>query len=289
MDNIEKVYSRGEVIIREGEQDKAIYLLKSGKLGVLKGDRLVAEIGNPGVFFGEMSVLLDQPRSVTVKALTPCVVEMYEADIDTLIGNHPQTSRLILRTLAERLVETTTRLYRCMLAWDEYRTSISTPSTTSFEDLAATDNRIIERALELVNDTDLVAALLGTTPRVRNKFFSNMSRRKAEVIKQDMHVAISFLTRRAVESAKLRILKKIAALASSELDSIEIKRIGEILVEMQLITASQLSRTLEKQKEGDIFRHRRLGEIMIEGGLITVEELDKALEAQQMKLGPRTQ
>lgn len=209
---MEKAYSRGEIIIREGEQDKALYLLKSGKLGILKSDRLVAEISSPGMLFGETSILLDQPRSATVKALTPCVVEVYQVDIDEMLENQPQIIKLTLRSLAERLVEATNKLYRCMLAEDKSRTAMSDSAAISFEDLATIDDRIIERVLELASNNDLVAALLGTTPRVRDKFFRNMSRRKADMIKEDMYIAISFLSQRAVESAKFRILKEIAAL-----------------------------------------------------------------------------
>ena len=218
---MEKVYSRGEILIREGEQDKALYMLKSGKLGVLKNGRLVAEITDPGVLFGEMSILLDQPRSATVKALTPCVVEVYEVDIDTLPESDPQVTRVILRALAKRLADTTTKLHLCMLAEDEHRTAVSGPSGISFEDLTVIDDGIIERVIELATNDDLVAALMGTTPRVRGKFFGNMSRGKAEAIREDMLIAVDFLTRSAVGAAKMRILKEIAALEESEPGSTE--------------------------------------------------------------------
>jgi len=214
---MEKAYSRGEIIIREGEQGKALYLLKSGRLGILKSDRLVAEITNPGTLFGETSMLLDQPRSATVKALTPCVVEVYEVGINELLGNQPQIIRLILESLAERLIEATNKLHRCMLAEDEDKTAISSLTAISFEDLAEIDDRIIKRVLGLASNNDLVAALLGTTPRVRDKFFRNMSRRKADMIKEDMYIAISFLSQKTVESAKFRILKEIAALRDRDL------------------------------------------------------------------------
>ena len=58
---MERIYNPGETIIKEGDQDRAVYLLKSGRLGILKRRRLVAEIGNPDASFGEMSVILDQP------------------------------------------------------------------------------------------------------------------------------------------------------------------------------------------------------------------------------------
>jgi hypothetical protein len=285
---MEKVYSRGEIIIKEGEQDKVLYLLKSGTLGILKSDRLVMEIRDSGTIFGEMSILLDQPRSATVKALTLCVVEVYEVDVDSLPEDHPQITNLILGSLAKRLAEATTKLYRCMLAEDENKAAILGSSATSFEDLTAIDDRAIEQVLKIASNDDLVAALLGATPRVRDKFFSNMSRRNVDRIKEDMYIAISFCTQRTVESAKLRILKEVAAFERSELDLAEAVRIGEILIKMRLITASQLQRWLQRQKEEDILRHKRLGEILVEFGLITEEERDTALKEQQRRLQHRT-
>jgi CRP-like cAMP-binding protein len=319
---MEKVYSRGEIIIREGEQDKALYLLKSGRLGILKSDRLISEIRKPGMLFGEMSILLDQPRSATVKALTPCVVEVYEGDTNALLENYPQATRLILKSLAERLVEATTKLHRYMIAEDEHKTGIPGSSSVSFEDLTAMDDRVIERVIESVSNDVLVAALLGTTPRVRNKFFSNMSRGKAHTIKEDMYVAISCLTQELVESAKLRILKKLDQIQRhgaeerrdkmrdedktkqqlidelmelrqrvEKFESLETGRglrIGEILMEMGCLTRLQLVRYLQKQKEEmenytREHRQKRLGEVLLESGIITEEDLHKALAEQQRR------
>jgi len=85
------------------------------------------------------------------------------------------------------------------------------------------------------------------------------------------------------ELAGLR--KEIAEFEESELDYMRGVRIGEVLVQMGCITASQLQRALQRQKEEDILRHKRLGEIMVEQGLITMEERDSALAKQKTMLG----
>lgn len=209
---MERIYSPGEIVIKEGEQDKALYLLKSGKLGVLKGERLVAEIANQGALFGEMSVILDQPRSATVKALTSCVVEVYSVGIDALARDHPRIVKLILRTLAERLAGTTARLRYYMLLRDEHKAVAPGSPIISLKDVTTVDDRIIERVITTVGNDDLVAALLGTTPAVRGKFFKNMSRRRINMIEEDMHIAIGICTRRAIGLAQERILKMIKEL-----------------------------------------------------------------------------
>jgi CRP-like cAMP-binding protein len=203
---MERTYNPGEIIIKEGDQDRAVYLLRSGKLAVLKGDRLIAEIEKPGALFGEMSIILNQPRSATVKALTPCVVEVYAGGINALIREQPNVTELILRTLAERLADTTTRLHSYMFDQDEGEIATLGPIVSSFRDLATVPNRVIQCVTSRVGNDDLVAALLGATPEVRNRFFKNMPEQKVKAFKEDMHIAIGICTLRIIESAQDRIL-----------------------------------------------------------------------------------
>lgn len=66
-------------IIIEGELTWGVYLLLSGAVGVYKTNKLtgtsydIGQIRDPG-FFGEMSLVDENPRSATVKALTDCVL-----------------------------------------------------------------------------------------------------------------------------------------------------------------------------------------------------------------------
>ena len=120
---MEKTYNPGDIMILEGAHDKGIFMLKSGKIGVLKGGKLVAEIAEPGTLFGEMSLILDQPRSATVKALTACVVEIYLVGLDGLIEEHPRMAKFILSTLAKRLAETTDRLHDYIAIQNKYESS----------------------------------------------------------------------------------------------------------------------------------------------------------------------
>jgi CRP-like cAMP-binding protein len=66
-----------ENIIIEGELSWGLYLVLQGRVGVYKNNKLtgetydVCELGE-GSFFGEMSLIDDNPRSATVRALTDC-------------------------------------------------------------------------------------------------------------------------------------------------------------------------------------------------------------------------
>ena len=58
-------------------------------------------------------------------------------------------------------------------------------------------------------------------------------------------------------------------------------KIGEILIDMRLLTDSQLTEFLDKQEASN---RKRFGEIMIEAGIITREQLDLAIDEQLRRL-----
>jgi CRP-like cAMP-binding protein/Zn-dependent protease len=63
-------YPPGETILREGRVGDAFYAIRSGQVEVLRGRRRVRVLG-PGAYFGEVALLLDVPRTASVRALTP--------------------------------------------------------------------------------------------------------------------------------------------------------------------------------------------------------------------------
>lgn len=99
-----RVYEPGTVIIQQGEpNDNIIYILISGALAVSRDDHPVAEIKQPGVFFGELSVLLNTPRSATVKALTESKVVAMPYDYHVFFVKFPNIAQKLMLTLAKRL------------------------------------------------------------------------------------------------------------------------------------------------------------------------------------------
>jgi len=69
----------GAVVIREGDPGSRFYVLTAGRAVVTRGDVHVAELG-PGNYFGEVALLLDQPRNATVTAATDLRVLILERD-----------------------------------------------------------------------------------------------------------------------------------------------------------------------------------------------------------------
>src|SRR5260370_5690735 len=78
----------GAMLCREDDPPGQVYLVLSGTLRVYRRDRKnllqnedLAELG-PGAIVGELSAILDQPRTASVEAITP--VKLLPIPIDQL-------------------------------------------------------------------------------------------------------------------------------------------------------------------------------------------------------------
>ena len=104
-------FPAGTTIVKEGDKGGPFYILIEGKCEVLKRDFPMTTLGKKGIIFGEMSMLLDIPRTATVKAYSD--VEAIEVNItlDNMLNHYPKTTKSIIRTLAKRVVHQTDVLY----------------------------------------------------------------------------------------------------------------------------------------------------------------------------------
>ena len=108
-DGIQQRVAAGALVIHEGQTTGHLYVLIEGRLEVVKGDTVVAVITEPGAVLGEMSVLLDQPHTATVRAASDSTV--YEiGDAASFLREQPAVALLIARLLAQRLNVATTYL-----------------------------------------------------------------------------------------------------------------------------------------------------------------------------------
>lgn len=102
-----KNFKSGDFLAREGEMSKSIYILVQGRIGVYKGKMKVSEFTEKGVIFGEMSSILSEKRTASLRALEDSLVIDFDKGIDYLIDEHPDIVKRILVSLAERLKKTT--------------------------------------------------------------------------------------------------------------------------------------------------------------------------------------
>jgi CRP/FNR family cyclic AMP-dependent transcriptional regulator len=99
---LERKLPAGTVLIHEGSKTGHLFVLLEGRLEVIKGDSVVAVLTEPGAMLGEMSVLLDQPHTATVRAAVDSVVYEFD-DAAAFLREQPAMALLIARLLAQRL------------------------------------------------------------------------------------------------------------------------------------------------------------------------------------------
>ncbi len=97
----------GDWLVREGERDRALYVLADGRLHAFVPGRAPRVIEGPATV-GELAFLDGRPRVAGLRALTHCEAERLSYDaFEALSARHPQLARDLLldvgRIVAARL------------------------------------------------------------------------------------------------------------------------------------------------------------------------------------------
>jgi sulfate permease, SulP family len=103
-------FEKGEVVFHEGDVGNGIYFILSGHVSVLAdgrnaepGQRRLATFSK-GVFFGDMAILEDEPRSATVRCKTDTrVLFMPKTDFQALADKEPVLATQMLLGIAREL------------------------------------------------------------------------------------------------------------------------------------------------------------------------------------------
>ncbi len=104
-------YEDKDIIIREGNSDIDFFILEQGALYVVKGGKKIAEITEPGVYFGEMAAITGEPRSASIVSKGRSQIKRFPGDkIYEVIENYPEVAKHLFRVIAIRLNDTNKRL-----------------------------------------------------------------------------------------------------------------------------------------------------------------------------------
>jgi CRP-like cAMP-binding protein len=128
-------FGPGEAIVREGEPGDCLYQVLQGRVEVLKAIGTARQVAvrqlGAGELFGEMTLLLDAPRSATVRALEECrLLRLNRASVAPLLQTQPE----LLQQLAEQVSRRRQEL-------DQLNQSDNEPAETS---LLATMRRLFQ-------------------------------------------------------------------------------------------------------------------------------------------------
>lgn len=74
-------FKQGDYIMHEGEHGETFYIIKSGKVEVLRkneeGKEEIIAALYPDNFFGEMALLSDKPRNASIRCIEDCQVYVF--------------------------------------------------------------------------------------------------------------------------------------------------------------------------------------------------------------------
>jgi signal transduction histidine kinase/ActR/RegA family two-component response regulator len=97
------LFEPGEKIINQGDIGNSMYVLLSGHVKVHDKEFTVAEI-EKGNFFGEFSLLDDEPRSLSITAMAPTVTgSIQRLQFYHLLDKYPDVTRDIIKVILKRL------------------------------------------------------------------------------------------------------------------------------------------------------------------------------------------
>jgi CRP-like cAMP-binding protein len=99
----EQDFTAGQFIVRQGQVGTGLYVVVDGSVEVVRGDDILATLGS-GEFFGEMSVIDQQPRFASVRASQPTrVLAMASWDFLALLEADPKIALNVIRGLVGRI------------------------------------------------------------------------------------------------------------------------------------------------------------------------------------------
>lgn len=101
----EQDFADGEVVFTQGEDSNHLFFIVSGEWEVLVNGRRVSVLSPSDVFMGEMSFLVKNKRTATVRALGPGrLIKISKQEFIETLKDKPYYALFLSRMLAERLV-----------------------------------------------------------------------------------------------------------------------------------------------------------------------------------------
>ena len=101
---------KGDIIFQQGEDSDFLYYISSGTYSVFSGRKVVGKLTPADIFMGEMSFLLSNQRSATVKAdKNGKLVKISRQTFISVIKSYPHYGLFLSKLLARKLVRANNR------------------------------------------------------------------------------------------------------------------------------------------------------------------------------------
>ena len=109
----EVVFRPGQTVFEQGEASDFLYYIVSGKFAIIADGKVVSELTPADVFLGEMSFLLNNQRSATVRSVGRGVLlKISKAAFVNAIKANPHYGIFLARMIAQRLARLNERFGR---------------------------------------------------------------------------------------------------------------------------------------------------------------------------------
>jgi len=110
--SVVRTFSKNSIVITEGDSSSSLYVILSGEVKVFVSDEegktnIVNRLG-PGDYFGELSLIDEEPRSASVEALSKCRMSILSRQYFVqYLEQHPRVAISLLKGMGRRLRNTT--------------------------------------------------------------------------------------------------------------------------------------------------------------------------------------
>ncbi|MCW5209906.1 cyclic nucleotide-binding domain-containing protein, partial [Desulfobulbus sp. US1] len=99
-----KNINKGETIFQQGESSSCLYYIVNGYYDIIVNDKKVSCLNPDDIFMGEMSFLLNNHRSATVRAKTAGqLIKITKKEFVQSIKRKPHYALFLTRLLARRI------------------------------------------------------------------------------------------------------------------------------------------------------------------------------------------
>lgn len=101
-------FMQGDIILEDGDEGDALYLIAEGRVRISKGDRqnheTILALLHPGDFFGELELIDGRPRAARVTAVEACVLwSIRRPAFEKLLRENAALAYRLLQVLSVRL------------------------------------------------------------------------------------------------------------------------------------------------------------------------------------------
>ncbi len=105
-DQEEVIFRDGDIVFTQGEKSSYLYYIVAGQFEIIANGKRVSVLTPKDIFLGEMSFLLDNRRSATVKSMGKGVlIKISKESFINAIKERPHYGIFLARLLAQRLVK----------------------------------------------------------------------------------------------------------------------------------------------------------------------------------------